>query len=135
MVTLMKKMVLLLPHPPVLPLVLLQSLVQVPLLICLMPLDVPNQCHGNLIQGKSTRDRRTPDWLANYDAGEEHALNVMMLMTESDPVTFEEANKEHKWKEAVTAYIKAIERNQTWELTRLPTEVNWVFKIKFNELG
>ena len=38
------------------------------------------------------------------------------------------------------AEIEAIERNDTWELTDLPTEakkvgLKWVYKIKFNENG
>ena len=38
------------------------------------------------------------------------------------------------------AKIEAIERNDTWELTDLPTEakkvgVKWIYKTKFNENG
>lgn len=33
-----------------------------------------------------------------------------MLITESDPITYEEANKEKKWKKAMLAKMEAIEK-------------------------
>jgi hypothetical protein len=53
-------------------------------------------------------------------------------------MTFEEAVKSEKWKQAMNQEMQAIERNDTWELTVLPSGsktigVKWVFKTKVNE--
>ncbi|XP_021803314.1 uncharacterized protein LOC110747450, partial [Prunus avium] len=38
----------------------------------------------------------------------------------SDPITYDEAVKVKKWREAMDNEIKSIEKNHTWELTNLP---------------
>ncbi|TXG67192.1 hypothetical protein EZV62_008467 [Acer yangbiense] len=38
-----------------------------------------------------------------------------------DPISFDDANKEEKWQHAMLDEIKAIEKNDTWELTDLPS--------------
>ena len=58
----------------------------------------------------------------------------------ADPLSFEEAVKSSKWRLAMDAEMRAIERNETWCLTELPTGVKkigvkWIYKTKFNELG
>ena len=64
----------------------------------------------------------------------------MIILTENDPSTFEEAVKSKKWRDAMNKEIEAIERNETWVLTTLPEGVNsigvkWIFKTKLNENG
>ena len=64
----------------------------------------------------------------------------LAFMIISDPTSFHEAVKCSKWKEAMDAEIKSIERNQTWSLTLLPDAtkaigVKWIYKTKLNELG
>ena len=90
------------------------------------------------------RERRALSWMADYETGEglfeEDNLNAMVMMTENDLVSFGEAMKNKKCKEAMSTKIEAIERNQTWELTMLPKGVKpigvkWVFKTKLNEDG
>ena len=55
------------------------------------------------------------DYETNLFAEEESLL--AMLMTDSeDPQTFEEASTSQKWKEAMDTKMKAIERNNTWDL-------------------
>ena len=59
------------------------------------------------------------------------------LFSHSDPIYFEEAIKEKKWCKAMDEEIDAIERNETWELTKLPPKkqvirVKWVYKTKCN---
>jgi hypothetical protein len=71
---------------------------------------------------------------------EEGGHNLAMLISTEDPVTFEEAVKSEKWRTTMDTEIKAIEKNNTWELTVLPAEakpigVKWVFKTKLNEEG
>jgi hypothetical protein len=55
-------------------------------------------------------------------------------------MTFEEAVKSEKWRYIMDQEMQAIKRNDTWELTMLPSGektigVKWVFKTKFNENG
>jgi len=62
----------------------------------------------------------------------------MIILTEVDPLTFEEAMKSKKWRDAMIAEIEVIERNKTLVLTILPERVKsigvkWIFKKKLNE--
>ena len=94
------------------------------------------------IQG---RVRRRPDWMEDYVSGEglsgEGSIQQLVMFTSAnDPVTFEEAVKSSKWRDAMNLEIQAIERNETWELTELPkgakkVGVKWLFKTKLNEKG
>ncbi|KAM2928689.1 hypothetical protein COP2_035913 [Malus domestica] len=92
------------------------------------------------------RARRPPIWMRDYDTGEglsdEESMNLahLALFTNGDPTTYCEAMKSEKWKQAMDREIKAIEKNNTWELTDLPSGgktigVKWVFKTKLNENG
>ncbi|PNX85850.1 hypothetical protein L195_g041924 [Trifolium pratense] len=63
-----------------------------------------------------------------------------MFTVASDPTTFEEAVKSEKWRNAMNNEMEAIEKNNTWELTDLPTGaktigLKWIFKTKLNENG
>ncbi|CAL8134096.1 unnamed protein product [Prunus armeniaca] len=82
--------------------------------------------------------------MQDYETGEglseEEDLSAMITLTKADPITFEEAVKSKKWRDAMNAEIEAIERNKTWDLTILPEGVKtigvkWVFKTKLNESG
>jgi hypothetical protein len=90
------------------------------------------------------RVRRPPVWMRDYVSGEglsEEDIDVnLALFASADPVHFEEAVRCEKWREAMDLEIKAIERNNTWELTDLPTGakkigVKWVYKTKLKENG
>ena len=107
------------------------------------PNELNSTKQGELVEGRGARQRRTPGWMDDYVTegrffdGED--LNAMMV-TLNDPISFAEAVKNKKWREAMSAEIEAIERNQTWELTELPNGVKpigvkWVFKTKLNENG
>lgn len=115
------------------------------------PPNEPNT-YGELNEGRGKRERRSPWWMKNYETGKglseeenlnvmmEENLNAMMMITENDPVSFEEAMKSKNWREWMSKEIEAIEKNQTWELTVLPKGVKpigvkWVFKTKLNEDG
>lgn len=59
---------------------------------------------------------------------------------DNDPIRFDEAVEEAKWRKAKDEEIDAIERNKTWELTNLPEGhkaigVKWVYKTKRNAKG
>ena len=73
-----------------------------------------------------------------YENTEE--INESCLLADSEDITFEEAEKEEKWKEAMTEEIKSIEKNETWSLVDLPEGcksigVKRVFKKKLNAQG
>lgn len=74
------------------------------------------------------------------DKSEEDILTHLALFSDCDPVTFEVAVKESKWRKAMDAEITAIKRNNTWELCGLPKGqkiigVKWVYKTKLKENG
>lgn len=65
---------------------------------------------------------------------------MMMLIGDADPITYEEAVENKKWRDAMNIELKSIEKNKTWELTTLldgmkAIGVKWVFKTKLNENG
>ena len=47
-------------------------------------------------------------------------VNILCLFLGNDPITFEEAYQEDKWKKAMKEEINSIIKNNTWELTTLP---------------
>ncbi|GKG48143.1 copia-type polyprotein, partial [Tanacetum coccineum] len=70
---------------------------------------------------------------------DEEQVNAVEI-AHNDPVHYEEAVKESKWKIAMDREIEMIEKNQTWCLVELPKDakcigVKWVFKTKLNERG
>ena len=95
---------------------------------------------------REIRARRPPMWMRDYEteqglSDEEHINQAhLALFTDGDPITFTEAVKSEKWRKAMDQEIQTIEKNDTWELTVLPSGgktigVKWVFKTKFNENG
>jgi hypothetical protein len=87
------------------------------------------------IQAAGVRNRRAPHWMEDYVMGaglsedyvmgaslseEEETQNMVLYTTTRDPHTYEEAKKNHQWREAMDNEIVAIERNDSWELTVLP---------------
>ncbi|KAL0556644.1 hypothetical protein IC582_005158 [Cucumis melo] len=69
----------------------------------------------------------------------DHFANIA-LFAGVDPVSFDEAIQDEKWKIAMDQEIDAIRRNETWELMELPTNkqalgVNWVYRTKLKSDG
>ena len=105
-----------------------------------------NSSEGNS-QGAATqrRERRQPTWMGDYISGEglsdgEEAAYVIQDVAIEDPILFEDAVKEEKWRMAMDSEISSIEKNKTWELVDLPPKaktigVKWIFKTKLNEHG
>ncbi|CAH9080757.1 unnamed protein product [Cuscuta europaea] len=67
-------------------------------------------------------------------------VHMVCLLADGEDITFEEAKHDEKWRDAMNEEIKAIEKNQTWELTNLsrghkPIGVKWVYKKKCNAEG
>ncbi|PKI72950.1 hypothetical protein CRG98_006650 [Punica granatum] len=74
------------------------------------------------------------------DVNFDEEFNNLCLFAGFDPLTYEEASKETKWRKAMEEEIHAIKKNNTWELTLLPRGhkaigVKWVFKTKRNAKG
>ena len=70
-----------------------------------------------------------------YGQEEEEETNLFCLYADHEPFSFNEAVEEDCWKKAMEEEIHAIEKNDTWELTKLPPNqkaigVKWVYKIK-----
>ncbi|CAL8176431.1 unnamed protein product [Prunus armeniaca] len=66
------------------------------------------------------RNRRPPVWMEDYETGEglfeEDDVAHFVMLPAADPVHFEDAVKSEKWRKAMDSEIKAIEKNDTWEL-------------------
>ncbi|KAM2718779.1 hypothetical protein EV1_030652 [Malus domestica] len=65
---------------------------------------------------------------------------LFCLFADCEPVDFQEAVQDTKWRKAMDEEIEAIEKNETWELTVLPKGhkaigVKWVYKTKKNANG
>ena len=59
------------------------------------------------------------------------------MFADCEPIGFEEATRDKKWRNAMDKEIKAIKKNDTWEFATLPTGKNiigvkWVYKLKKN---
>ena len=70
------------------------------------------------------RETIMPNWMRDYVSGEglseeETELN-MTTISSGDPVSYEEAAKSYKWREAMDAKMESIQKNKTWSLTELP---------------
>jgi hypothetical protein len=92
------------------------------------------------------RNRRTPGHLRDFVIGsealeeEQDLHNLAVYSSIDDPDTYDEASKSEVWRKAMDAEIEAITKNETWELTTLPSGskaigVKWIFKTKYNEKG
>jgi Reverse transcriptase (RNA-dependent DNA polymerase) len=62
-------------------------------------------------------------------------VHQVCLLDDAETISFEEAVRDIKWKAAMDEKMKAIEKNETWEMTNLPTGhkpigVKWVYKKK-----
>ncbi|CAL9016699.1 unnamed protein product [Prunus brigantina] len=96
------------------------------------------------LESHEPRQRKQPSWMEDYVSGEglseEEDMAYLAMFAANDPVLFEEAVKDAKWKVAMDVEIEAIKKNDTWELTDLPigakkVGVKWVYKTKLNENG
>lgn len=64
----------------------------------------------------------------------------LMLMGTDEPINYSQAAKEGEWRRVMKLEIDAVEKNGTWELTKLPPgrkpiDLNWIYKIKRDVSG
>jgi len=106
--------------------------------------EVENATSDGSPRSNEGRVRMPPIWMRDYASGErlseEEDVAYLVMLAADDPICFEDAVKDEKWRKAMDAEIKAIEKNDTWELTELPAEgkkigVKWVYRTKINENG
>ena len=50
----------------------------------------------------------------------EEEFSDFALFVDSDPINFDDAEREEKWMMAMKEEIDSIDKNQTWELVELP---------------
>ncbi|KAD4384802.1 hypothetical protein E3N88_24970 [Mikania micrantha] len=89
---------------------------------------------------RSTRQVVTPRKLHDYYCDDDIEEEMLMLVKENEPASFEEAKNNKEWIRAMQAQIESIEKNKTWALVNRPPEVKpvgvkWVFKVKKNPDG
>ena len=78
---------------------------------------------NSLAGPSSSTTRKTKSIQEIYDVTERINLddvNMLCLFSGNDPITFEEAYQEDRWKKAIKEEINSIIKNNTWELTTFP---------------
>ncbi|KZV27848.1 hypothetical protein F511_36126 [Dorcoceras hygrometricum] len=92
----------------------------------------------------SSSGEKTPKYRSLADIYNEtqaiDGMNFFCLLADAEPLSFDEAEKDEKWRRAMDEEIHAIVKNDTWELTSLPKNhqvigVKWVYKAKKNANG
>jgi hypothetical protein len=103
---------------------------------------------------KPTRVRNSPEYLKDYVRPRHDIANfisykycspsfqsfIASLDSSSIPSHWELAIKDPKWRDAMLDEMRALEKNETWELVDLPqgkqtVGCKWVFSIKYNPEG
>jgi len=74
------------------------------------------------------------------ETGETDNITLFCLFADCEPMNFEEAAQDKKWRDALDEEIRFIEKNNTWELVSLPKGhksigVKWVYQAKKNAKG
>ncbi|KAL2252609.1 UNVERIFIED_CONTAM: Retrovirus-related Pol polyprotein from transposon RE1 [Sesamum indicum] len=69
-----------------------------------------------------------------------HACFVSACCLPQEPKTYAEAIKKEEWRNAMNTELEALEKNQTWEITKLPKHkrvigCKWIFKLKIKPDG
>jgi hypothetical protein len=64
----------------------------------------------------------------------------LIVVNAKDPTSLDEVESQPCWHASMVEELKAIEGNNTWELTELPEGrraigVKWAFKVKKNDAG
>jgi hypothetical protein len=90
---------------------------------------------GGSSSKSSTNQNKMRSLREIYEQTEEGEINLFCLYADHEPLTFQEAVEEDCWRSAMEEEIHAIQKNDTWELTTLPSNqkaigVKWVYKIK-----
>ena len=102
------------------------------------PITVVGDSPPSMNERSKSRTRSLQEIYENTERIED--LTLFCLFTDCEPVNFQEAVQNKKWRDAMDEEIKAIMKNNTWELASLPNGqkaigVKWVYKAKKNANG
>jgi len=69
-----------------------------------------------------------------------HRTFLAAIYADREPVTYFEAVKDERWRDAMQREIQALEKDDTWEIDDLPPNkkalgCKWVYKIKYHSDG
>ena len=105
---------------------------------------------------RSNRSIKPPAWLKDYaqadvqyplfspsdfsHLSDAYVASLFNVLAQPEPSTYEQAQGDPNWEEAMRKEIAALEANDTWEITDLPPGKKaigskWCYKIKFNPNG
>ena len=80
------------------------------------------------------------DYATGESLSEEDNEAHLAMFTATNPIHFEDVVKSEKWRRAMDLELEAINKNDMWELTKLPERgkkvgVKWIYETKFNDNG
>jgi len=69
-----------------------------------------------------------------------HRAFLALLTAQTEPASFEQADRDPLWRQAMSAELAALERNNIWQLVPLspghkPIGCHWVYNIKYHSDG
>lgn len=93
---------------------------------------------GDQVTRKSMREKRQPAYLKDYVQLNHCTVTACLftgVLTEEEPVCYEEAKGYPEWEEAMQEEIEALKKNETWELVPkpencTPVTCKWVYRLK-----
>ena len=87
-----------------------------------------------------TDERQNPRFRSIEEIYNQAEVHLVCLLADSENIAYSEARKDSEWVKAMDEEIRAIEKNDTWEVADLPKGkktigVKWVYKKKMNPKG
>ncbi|XP_074270986.1 uncharacterized protein LOC141594901 [Silene latifolia] len=69
-----------------------------------------------------------------------HKVFLAAIDKEKEPINYQEAAKDERWREAMSKEVEALEKNETWKIMTLPDGkkpigCKWMYKIKYKADG
>ena len=109
------------------------------------PTTPPISPTGNIQEDSSeSSNEKTPRFRSLQELYEvtenQNDISLMCLFGDCEPLSYQEAVRSKKWRDAMDEEINSITKNDTWELATLPQGykpigVKWVYKEKKNAKG
>ncbi|KAL6318359.1 hypothetical protein AAG906_039451 [Vitis piasezkii] len=92
---------------------------------------------------RSTRHIQPPAWHHDYAMSAQlnhSSTQSSSRQAQTEPSSFEQADCDPRWRQAMSTELQALERNNTWEMVPLPPGhkpigCRWVYKIKYHSDG
>ena len=100
------------------------------------------QLNHSSTQSSSRQGTRYPlsSHLSFFRFSPHHRAFLALLTAQTEPSSFEQADCDPRWRQAMSTELQALERNNTWEMVPLPPGhkpigCRWVYKIKYHSDG